>query len=506
MCGIVGIFANEHLGENIYNALTMLQHRGQDGAGIATIDKNNIYMRRRSGMLTDVFQEERHLTILKGSLGIGHVRYPTAGSESSNECQPFYINSPFGIALAHNGNLTNAQAMRQELCTQERRHLNTGSDSEVLLNCLAMCMGTSKCDAQKPDEIFAAVAKLFTKCHGAYSVVALIVGVGMLAFRDPNAIRPLILGSRMSAQSSSDNKEYMLASESAALNANGFTIERDLDAGEAVFIDTKGEIFSKKCAAKGAQKSPCIFEYVYFARPDSIIDEISVHKSRQRMGRFLANSVKKEIKQGDIDVVIPVPDSSRVAAVELALELGINYREGLVKNRYIGRTFIMPRQHLRDVAVNRKLAPVDIEFRGKNVLLVDDSIVRGTTCRQIINLARNSGANKVYLASAAPPVVYPNVYGIDMPSQSELVANGRSNQEVCDIIGSDGLVFQKLEDLITSAKEGNPDIDKFDASIFDGNYITGDVDEKYLQALDLVRRDESKTQLEFFSELESIYN
>lgn len=500
MCGIAGIYSAEHASETLFNALIMLQHRGQDGAGIATIDDSTMYMRRRNGLLNEVFKETRHLEGLKGNMGIGHLRYPTAGSNSASECQPFYVNSPFGLALAHNGNLTNAYELREELFAKERRHINTGSDSEVLLNYLALYL--QNCNASNPDEIFAAVSKLFKKCMGAYSVVSLMVNVGMLAFRDPNAIRPLILGSRHS----SAGKEYMLASESAALIANNFVIERDLDAGEAIFIDMQGNIFSQNCAEEDASKNPCIFEYVYFARPDSLIDGISVHKSRQRMGRFLAASVKKELKKGDIDVVIPVPDSSRVAAVELALELGINYREGLVKNRYIGRTFIMPRQDMRDVAVNRKLAAVDMEIRGKNILLVDDSIVRGTTCKQIIEMARRAGAKKVYFASAAPPIVYPNVYGIDMPSHSELVANGRSNEEVCHAIGSDGLIYQKLPDLIASVQEGNPEIKNFDVSIFNGEYVTKDIDDKYLERLDLARRDDSKAQLDFGGDFASAHN
>ncbi|MCH9666064.1 MAG: amidophosphoribosyltransferase [Gammaproteobacteria bacterium] len=500
MCGIAGIYAAEQASETLFNALIMLQHRGQDGAGIATINDGTIYMRRRNGLLNEVFNEPRHLEGLKGNMGIGHLRYPTAGGSSARECQPFYVNSPYGLALAHNGTLTNAEQLREELFVKEKRHINTGSDSEVLLNYLALYL--QGCDSEKPDEIFAAMAKLFDKCRGAYSAVALMVDVGLLAFRDRYSIRPLILGSRTSLL----GKEYMLASESAALIASNFVVERDLDAGEVIFIDTQGNLFSQNCAGKDACKTPCIFEYVYFARPDSVIDGISVHKSRQRMGRFLADSVKKEIKKGDIDVVIPVPDSSRVSAVELALELGINYREGLVKNRYIGRTFIMPRQDMRDVAVNRKLTAVDMEFKGKNILLVDDSIVRGTTCKQIIDLARRAGAKKVYFASAAPPVIYPNVYGIDMPSHSELVANGRDNQEVCDVIGSDGLVYQKLDNLIASVQEGNPKIKRFDVSIFNGEYITKDVNDEYLQRLDLMRRDESKMQLEIFTELESTYN
>ena len=493
MCGIAGAYSKEEANTILYDSLIMQQHRGQDGAGIATTDHRMIYMRRRNGMLNDVFQEQHHLDSLQGGMGVGHLRYPTAGSEGSSESQPFYINSPYGIALAHNGNLTNVKELRAELTEKRRRHINTGSDSEVLLNCLAICLNESK--GVEPDDIFAAVSKLFKMCRGAYSVVALVVGVGMVAFRDPNAIRPLILGSRMGKL----GKEYLLASESIALTANNFEVDHDLAAGEVVFIDTRGEIFTKTCGGAKAAKNPCIFEYVYFARPDSVIDNISVHKSRQRMGNFLANSVKETFKDGEIDVVIPVPDSSRVAAVELALDLGINYREGLVKNRYIGRTFIMPRQNMRDIAVSRKLAVVDFEFRGKNVLLVDDSIVRGTTCGQIINLARNAGANKVYFASAAPPVIYPNVYGIDMPSQSELVASGRTYEEVQQNIGSDGLIYQKLDDLIASVHEGNPDIKKFETSIFDGNYLTGDITPQYLAELDNRRHDDAKTQIAMFS-------
>ena len=499
MCGIAGVYAKEHIGGVLYNALTMLQHRGQDGAGIATIDNDAIYMRRRNGLLSEVFSQEKHLNDLQGNLGIGHIRYPTAGGESVRECQPFYVNSPFGLALAHNGNLTNSEQLRKDLATKNLRHINTGSDSEVLLNCLAMCL--EEHPNSEADDIFKAVSCLYEKCSGAYSVVSLIVGVGMLAFRDPHGIRPLILGSRISRS----GKEYMLASESAALLANGFNIESDLDAGEAVFINSQGELFRKQCSQHKKEKSPCIFEYVYFARPDSIIDDISVHKSRQRMGEFLGEAVKREIPAGDIDVVIPVPDSSRVAAVELALKININYREGLVKNRYIGRTFIMPRQQMRDVAVNRKLAPVELEIRGKNILLVDDSIVRGTTSGQIITMARRSGANKVYFASAAPPLIYPNVYGIDMPSQSELIANGRDTDEVTKVIGADGLVYQSLDDLKSSVNEGNPSIKRFDCSVFDGDYVTGDVSEDYLRNLDIMRRDEVKSQLEFFDEMESTY-
>ena len=499
MCGIAGAYTKESISGVLYNALTMLQHRGQDGVGIATIDGDSLYMRRRAGLLSEAFSQKKHLGDLRGNLGIGHIRYPTAGSDSPRECQPFYVNSPFGLAMAHNGNLTNSDEIKKEIKGSKRRHINTGSDSELLLNCLAMCL--EDYSSPKHENIFKAVTSLFQKCRGAYSVVTLIVGVGLLAFRDPNGIRPLILGSRISRQ----GKEYMLTSESAALAANGFSIEKDLDAGEAVFINNEGDIFHKQCSLETAEKTPCIFEYVYFARPDSIIDDISVHKSRQRMGGLLARSVKRKITSGDIDVVIPVPDSSRVAAVELALKLNINYREGLVKNRYIGRTFIMPRQDMRDIAVNRKLAAVELEIRNKNILLVDDSIVRGTTCGQIITMARRAGAKKVYFASASPPLIYPNVYGIDMPSQCELIANGRDEDEISRIIGSDGLVYQTLSDLKKSVGEGNPSIKQFECSIFDGNYITKDITVEYLHKLDLMRRDESKSQMEIFDEIESAY-
>ncbi len=496
MCGIIGGFTYESINQVLFNGLTMLQHRGQDGAGIATIDGDAIHLRRSAGLVSEVFKEDRDLFRLTGNLGLGHVRYPTAGSSSPTECQPFYVNSPFGLALAHNGTINNAKELREEVRAKGRRHINTDSDSEILLNYLAYCFESIL--SPSPEDLFAVLKKVYDSCSGGYAVGCLIMGLGFLAFRDPNGIRPLIFGERSSRQ----GKEYLVASESIALQTNGFVPQRDLEAGEAVFISCDGEIFFHKF--KG-EKCPCIFEHVYFARPDSVIDNISVHRARQRMGVALSEEVKKALPAGDIDVVIPVPDSSRVAAVELALKLNIHYREGLVKNRYIGRTFIMPRQNIRDISVRRKLSTIDLEFRGKNVLLVDDSIVRGTTCRQIISMARHSGAAKVYFASAAPPVLWPNVYGIDMPSRRELIAADRTEDEICDLIGADGLVYQKLPALIESVQADNREIKNFDCSVFDGKYITGDISEEYLTQLDMTRRDESKTQLEIFDEMASAY-
>lgn len=498
MCGVIGGFTYEPINQVLFNGLTMLQHRGQDGAGMATIDGNSVRLRRSAGLVSEVFREDRDLFRLAGNIGLGHVRYPTAGSPSLAECQPFYVNSPFGLALAHNGTINNAKELKEEIRSEGRRHINSDSDSEVLLNYLAYCFGSILSPSPTPEDFFTVLAKVYESCKGGYAVGCLIMGMGFLAFRDPNGIRPLILGERSSRR----GKEYLVASESIALQANGFSPLRDLEAGEAVFISCDGEIFFHKF--KG-EKNPCIFEYVYFARPDSVIDKISVHRARQRMGICLSEEVKKKLPTGDIDVVVPVPDSSRVAAVELALKLDIHYREGLVKNRYIGRTFIMPRQHIRDISVRRKLSAIDLEFRGKNVLLVDDSIVRGTTCRQIISMARQSGAAKVYFASAAPPVLWPNVYGIDMPSRQELIAANRSEEEICALIGADGLVYQKLPSLIKSVRADSKEIKNFDCSVFNGEYVTGDITDEYLAQLDLARRDESKAQLEIFDEMASAY-
>ena len=499
MCGLVGIYARQNVNQNIFDALMMLQHRGQDGAGMATAEKNSIYLRSQKGLVSEVFHRPEHLLQQRGNLGIGHVRYPTAGSEHPNECQPFYINSPYGIALAHNGTINNTDALKEELRLRSRYHINTNSDSEILLNYLAYCLERAQSDRLEPQSIFAALELLYGACRGGYAVVCLLAGVGLLAFRDKHGIRPLILGSRPGVP---NGTEYMFASESVALQAQGFTLMRDLDAGEAVLVTEDGTLHRH---AYGGHKSPCIFEYVYFARPDSVLDGISVHKARQRMGVALSQEVQKKIPQGDIDVVVPVPDSSRVAAVEVALKLDINYREGLVKNRYIGRTFIMPYQKMRTESVRRKLSIIDFEFRKKNVLLVDDSIIRGTTCRQIIAMARRAGANKVYFASAAPPVRYPNVYGIDMPSQSEFVAYDRDEDHICEYIGADELIYQRLTSLIQAVQSDSKRVKHFDCSVFDGQYVTGDITQEYLHRLNRARRDESRTQIEIFTELESAY-
>ena len=499
MCGLVGIYARKNVNQSIFDALTMLQHRGQDGAGMATADRNSIYLRCQKGLVSEVFHRPEHLLQQRGNIGIGHVRYPTAGSEHPNECQPFYINRPYGIALAHNGTINNTETLIEELRLKARYHINTNSDSEILLNYFAYCLERVQSGRLDPQTIFAALDLLYGTCRGGYAVVCLLAGVGLLAFRDKHGIRPLILGSRPGLP---NGTEYMFASESVALQAQGFTPLRDLEAGEAILVTQDGDLHSH---AYGGNKFPCIFEYVYFARPDSVLDGISVHKARQRMGVALSQEVQQKISQGDIDVVVPVPDSSRVAAVEVALKLDVNYREGLVKNRYIGRTFIMPYQKMRAESVRRKLSIIDFEFRKKNVLLVDDSIIRGTTCRQIIAMARRAGANKVYFASAAPPVRYPNVYGIDMPSQSEFVAYDRDEDSICEYIGADELVYQQLPSLVRAVQSNSKRVKQFDCSVFDGNYVTKDITAAYLRRLNLSRRDESKTQIEIFTELESTY-
>ncbi len=418
MCGIVGIVGQEAVNQPLYDALSSLQHRGQDAAGIMTEDNGNLHLRKTNGLVRDVFQEQ-HMMRLTGNVGIGHVRYPTAGSSSMSEAQPFYVNSPYGIALAHNGNLVNTDELKRLVTESDHRHLNTDSDTEVLLNVFAHELGKGSAKALTPTAILSAVGEVHRRCSGAYAVVAMIIGYGIVAFRDPNGIRPLVVGSRKTGA----GLERIIASESVALDALGFVLDRDILPGEAVFIDKSGKLHSREIV-KEQSYSPCIFEFVYFARPDSIIDKLSVYKARLRMGEKLAEKILYLRPDHDIDVVVPVPDTSRTAAVQVAHELGVKYREGFIKNRYIGRTFIMPGQAERQASVRRKLNAIDLEFRGKNVLLVDDSIVRGTTSKQIINMARESGANKVYFASAAPPVRYPNVYGIDMPAASELVANG----------------------------------------------------------------------------------
>ena len=485
MCGIVGIVGRSPVNQALYDALTVLQHRGQDAAGIMTCHENRLYLRKDNGLGRDVFHT-RHMQRLVGNMGIGHVRYPTAGSSSSAEAQPFYVNSPYGVALGHNGNLTNAEQLTEELWRQDRRHINTSSDSEVLLNILAKELLLQDNLQPTPEDIFAAVAGVHRRCRGAYAVIAMIVGHGILGFRDPHGIRPIIYGRRETER----GPEYVIASESVALDALGFEVVADLKPGEAVYITHDGQVHVQQCA-EHTSYTPCLFEYVYFARPDSVIDGISVHKARMRMGVKLAEQIARDWPDHDIDVVIPVPDSGRTAAIELAMKLGVNYREGFIKNRYIGRTFIMPGQQIRKKSVRRKLNAIPMEFRDQNVLIVDDSIVRGTTSAQIVQMARDAGARKVYFASAAPPIRYPNVYGIDMPAPSELIAHGRTVEEVCRAIGADRLVYQRLEDLIDAVRQGNPAIEGFDSSVFDGKYVS-EVSDEYLDELSLRRRDENK--------------
>ncbi|MFO7278538.1 MAG: amidophosphoribosyltransferase [Pseudomonadota bacterium] len=488
MCGIVGIVGTSPVNQRLYDALTVLQHRGQDAAGIATSADGELYSRKSSGLVRDVFQQH-HMLELKGNIGIGHVRYPTAGCDSASEAQPFYVNAPYGICLAHNGNLTNAAELAEVLIREDRRHLNTSSDSEVLLNVFAselQRVGTPRVTAA---DIFAALSAVYRRCRGGYAVVAMVIGHGILGFRDPNGIRPLVLGRR----ETSKGPEWMLASESVALDMLDFRLVRDIGPGEAVFIDEQGRLFSHQCVPT-VRHTPCIFEYVYFARPDSIIDNISVYRARMRMGDRLAEKILRERPNHDIDVVIPIPDTSRTAALQVAQRLGVKYREGFIKNRYIGRTFIMPGQEQRERSVRSKLNAIDLEFRRKNVLLVDDSIVRGTTSAQIIQVAREAGAKKVYFASAAPPVRYPNVYGIDMPAADELVANGRTVEEVQQLIGADWLIYQDLEDLVAACRHDNAKIVEFDTSCFSGEYVTGDVTPEYLERLRLERSDEAKAR------------
>jgi amidophosphoribosyltransferase len=491
MCGIVGILDSERVNQQLYDGLTVVQHRGQDAAGIITSDGKRVFLRKDNGLVRDVFHT-RHMVELKGNMGIGHTRYPTAGCDSRAEAQPFYVNSPFGLALAHNGNLTNAEPLREELFKQDLRQLNTTSDSEILLNIFAHelrdAIGGS---SLRPDagDIFQAVSGVIERCQGAYAVVAMIVGVGIVAFRDPYGIRPLIYGTRENKNSTA----HMFASESVALDVIGYERERDVAPGEAIFIDIEGKVHKQVCAAN-SRYNTCIFEYVYLARPDSIIDDVSVYKSRMEMGKMLGKKLLRQWPEHDIDVIIPVPDTSRTAALEMAKDMRVSYREGFIKNRYIGRTFIMPGQAERKKSVRQKLNAIEAEFQDKNVLLVDDSIVRGTTSSKIIELAREAGARKVYFASAAPPVRFPNVYGIDMPSVSELVAHNRSDEEICQKIGADKLLYQDIEDMVEAVSSCNPQLKEFDTSCFSGEYITGDVTTAYLELVDSARNDSAKSE------------
>ena len=487
MCGVVGLVSKNEVSPSLYEALTVIQHRGQDAAGISTLEEGRLHTRKQIGLVRDVFRE-KHIDELKGQIGIGHVRYPTAGGASREYSQPLYVNSPYGISISHNGNLVNTEELAKELYKVNYRHLNTSSDSEVILNVFAHELQKAGSFNPSPEQIFTAVEKTHLRLKGAYSVLFMISGVGLVAIRDPKGIRPLILGKKDNDLIGSD---YMIASESPALSALEFEIEGDLKPGEAVFITPEGELHRKVCHNKPSN-NPCIFEYVYLARPDAVIDGISVMRSRLRMGQKLGKKILETYPNHDIDAVIPIPESSTSSAIEVAKTLNVNYREGFVKNRYIGRTFIMPKQELRKKSVRRKLNPIPFEFKDKNVLLVDDSIVRGTTSREIVEMARSVGAKKVYFASAAPPIRFQNVYGIDMAATAELIAHQRSEEQIAEFIGADWLIYQNLEDLIESAQVGNPEIEKFETSVFDGKYICGSVTKDYLTNLESDRKDSSK--------------
>ena len=489
MCGVVGVVSKSEVSPMIYDALTVLQHRGQDAAGIATCHQDKFHLRKQLGLVRDVFRDT-HMIGLRGSMGIGHLRYPTAGSQDRELAQPMYVNSPYGISISHNGNLTNKDEISQILTDENLRFLSTDSDSEVLLNVFAHELQKQGTSSPTQKEIFKAVRATHKRIRGAYSVIFMINGVGIVGFRDPFGIRPLIFGSR---ENDLLGPDYMLASESTVLDTLGFNIISDVEPGEAVFVNTEGEMFREACIENPIH-TPCIFEYVYLARPDAVIDNISVHKSRMRMGEALAEKINKLKPDHDIDVVIPIPESSTTSALQLANTLGIKYTEGFVKNRYIGRTFIMPFQEKREKSVRQKLNPIEFEFKNKVVLLVDDSIVRGTTSRQIIEMARTAGAKKVYFASASPPIRYQNVYGIDMAATTELIAHNRTEDEISELIGADWLIYQDLEDLIESAKYGNPSIQQFECSVFDGKYITADIDRSYLQKLEETRSDDKKSR------------
>lgn len=488
MCGIVGIVGVSPVNQSIYDALTVLQHRGQDAAGILTLHQQRFRLRKANGLVKDVF-EAKHMQRLKGNVGIGHVRYPTAGSSSASEAQPFYVNSPYGLALAHNGNLINAAEIKEALLVKARRHVNTTSDSEVLLNVLAHQLEISTVAKFSAADIFAAIREVHRAVSGAYAVVSLVIGHGLIAFRDPYGIRPLCLGHR----EINGRVEYMVASESVALDAVGFQFLRNVAPGEGIYITLDGELHAEQCA-DAPQLAPCLFEFVYFARPDSFLDGVSVYDARMRMGKKLGEKIQREWADLDIDVVIPIPETSCDSALEIALTLNKPYRQGFVKNRYVGRTFIMPGQQQRRQSVRRKLNAIDAEFVGKNVLLVDDSIVRGTTSEQIIEMAREAGAKKVYLASAAPEVRFPNVYGIDMPNANELIAHGREVENIAELIGADALIFQDLKDLQQIIQEAHPEITEFEDSVFSGEYITGGVDQIYLDYLASLRCEDAKTQ------------
>ncbi len=480
MCGILGVVATTPVNQLLYDGLQVLQHRGQDAAGVATAEGGRFHMHKGSGLVRDVFRT-RNMRSLVGNWGIAHCRYPTAGSaDNAAEAQPFYVNSPFGLMLAHNGNLTNADQLKQDMFLQDLRHMNTNSDSEVLLNVLAHELQAASTKYQVDAEtIFKAVAGVHRRVRGAYAVVAMIAGYGLLAFRDPCGIRPLVIGRNQTTAGT----EYLVASESVALDTLGFKMLRDVEPGEAILIDVRGNFVSRQCADRSFH-APCMFEFVYLARPDSVMDGISVYETRVKMGHYLAEKMRQTMPHLEIDAVIPIPESSRPSAMALATRLNLPYREGFVKNRYIGRSFIIPGQATRRKSVRQKLNAISQEFKGRNVLLVDDSIVRGTTSREIIMMAREAGAKKVYFASASPPVRFANVYGIDMPTRSELIAAFRNDEEICREIGADALIYQDLDSLKTAVREVNPAVARFETSCFDGNYITGDVTALYLQHIE----------------------
>ena len=487
MCGVVGIVSKNEVASDLYEALTVIQHRGQDAAGIATSEEKRLNSRKQLGLVREVFREH-HIQSLTGKIGIAHVRYPTAGGASRELAQPMYVNSPYGISIVHNGNLVNTDSLCEELAETDRRHLNTNSDSEVILNIFAHELQQIGGVQPSKEEIFEAVTRMQSRLSGAYSIIIMINNVGLVAVRDPHGIRPLIIGKR---DEDLMGAEYMIASESAAIDALDFKIIDDIAAGETIFISKEGKM-SRSKSQKAAEHSPCIFEYVYLARPDSVIDKVSVHKARQRMGTYLGEKILGLYPEHEIDVVIPIPESSTTSANEVAKKLGLPYREGFVKNRYIGRTFIMPKQEMRRKSVKRKLNPITMEFEGKNVLLVDDSIVRGTTSKQIVEMAREAGAKKVFFASAAPPIRFQNVYGIDMAATTELIAHQKDEDQIAEYIGADWLVYQNLEDLIRSAKEGNKEIENFETSIFDGEYLDDQVSSDYLKNLEVLRSDSNK--------------
>ena len=483
MCGIVGVISKAPVNQLLYDALLLLQHRGQDAAGIVTMQGNKCYMHKARGMVRDVFRT-RNMRGLPGAIGLGQVRYPTAGSTySEEEAQPFYVNAPFGIVLVHNGNLINAHALKQELIDVDRRHINTESDSEVLINVLAHELEIAARDRPlTPDAVFDAVGALHRRVRGSYAAIALITGHGLLAFRDPFGIRPLCFGESEGAS----GRELMVASESVALEGTGHKLLRDVAPGEAIFVDLGGSVHARQCA-EHPTLNPCMFEYVYLARPDSVMDGVSVYQARLNLGETLAQRVISTMPPSAIDVVIPIPESSRPSAMQLAQRMGKPYREGFVKNRYVGRTFIMPGQGMRKKSVRQKLNAIATEFKGRNVLLVDDSIVRGTTSKEIVQMAREAGARKVYMASAAPPVRFPNVYGIDMPTKAELIAHNRTTEEIRQFIGADALIYQDVAALKKVVAALNPKLDGFEASCFDGHYVTGDLSDAELDAMAMGR-------------------